>query len=153
MLSSIEMDYVKGVLNAYYAKGYKYYLIHTVTEPDNNYDIHIYLSKEEIVAMNDNYFFVNHGLELLIDSSLRSYNSSIARDSVSNFSGNVTVNQAEFIYTNAESRYNLTTLSLNPNITVDYTESATSVILIIVVCILLLYLFIRDLFNIGGSHA
>ena len=66
MLSQIELEYVKGVLNAYYAKGYKYYLVHSVTEYNNEYDVCIYLSKEKINAISDNYFSVSHGLNRYI---------------------------------------------------------------------------------------
>lgn len=146
MLSQVELEYVRGVLNAYYAKGYKYYLVHAVTEYDNENDVCIYLSKEEIRALNDNYFSVDHGLKLLINTSTRSNNNYGQRDTVDSYNGNVTIDVAEFIYTNAKNEYSLTSIPVNPNITEDYTDFKQTSILCFAVIALFLYIFIRDLF-------
>ena len=143
MLSQIELDYVRALLNAYYAKGYKYYVVHTVTEYNNEYDICIYLSKEEITALNDNYF---SGLKLLVDTSTRTSNNYGARDKVESYQGNVTIDVAEFIYTNAKNEYSLTAIPVNPNITVDYSHDMTMYALCFLITIFFTYFFIRDLF-------
>ncbi|MCI8393304.1 MAG: hypothetical protein HFJ24_05655 [Clostridia bacterium] len=146
MLSQTELEYVKGVLNAYYAKGYKYYVVHTVTEYNNEYDVCIYLSKIEIEAVTDNYFSIDKGLKVLLDSSSRTQNSYSSRDRVDGFSGNFTVDNSEFIYTNAKNEYSLTTIPVNPNITVDYSHDMTMYALCFLITIFFTYFFIRDLF-------
>lgn len=130
--------------------GYTSYLVHTVTENNNDYDICIYLSKTDIEAVTDNYFDINDGLQIYIDSSSRSNYSTNRRDSVSRFNGSVTIDNAEFIYTNAISEYSLVNIPLNPDLSIDYTQKQTDMVLIFIVVILILYIFIRDLFNIGG---
>ncbi len=119
MLSAQELEYVKGLVGAYYKKGYKYYLCHTVTESNNVYDVYVYFSKEEIKAITSDTFDVTDGLLVKIDSSQRndnSYNGSThSRDEVSNVSSIVSVHQAEFIYTNAISNYS-TNLVVNPDL-------------------------------------
>lgn len=150
MFSAIEIEYIKGLINTYYGKGYKYYLCHTITENNNDYDFVIYFSKEEIGAINDNYFQVKNGLRLYVDTSARNTYNSTSGDSVSDFNAYITVNQGEFIYTNATANYSLSTIPLNPDITIDYKQNNTDIILLIVITIFCLYSFIKDLFNIGG---
>ncbi len=119
MLSAQELEYVKGLVGAYYKKGYKYYLCHTVKESNNVYDVYVYFSKEEIKAITSDTFDVTNGLLVRIDSSQRndnSYNGSThSRDEVSNVSSIVSVHQAEFIYTNAIADYS-TNLVVNPDL-------------------------------------
>lgn len=72
MLTAVELEYVKSLISIYYSKGYKYYLITTVTEIGSNasdYDLCIYFSKEPIEAITDNYFQVKNGIQIFIDSS------------------------------------------------------------------------------------
>ena len=150
MLSSTELEYVKALINSYYAKGYTNYVVHTVTENNNDYDICIYLSKTEIESVTDNYFSIDDGLQIYIDSSGKSNYSTNRRDSVSRFDGYVTIDQAEFIYTNAISEYSLVNIPLNPNLTIDYKQRIIDVFIIAILIIIFLYIFIRDLFQIGG---
>ena len=83
---------------------------------------------------------------VLIDTSTRSQTNYNRRDSIDSFNGNVTVDVAEFIYTNAKNEYSLTAIPVNPNITEDYTDYKVTSVLFCLVTILFLYIFIRDLF-------
>lgn len=150
MLTQIEHDYCKSLVDTYYSKGYKYYLIHTITDTNNNYDVCIYFSKTEISGLNDNYFFIDHGLRIYLDSSSKNYNYSGSRDTVDSFSGNVTIDVAEFIYTNAKTEYNYSLIPVNPDIMVDYSYNNINFCLVFLLVIFFLYFFIRDLFRIGG---
>lgn len=147
MLSQVELEYVRALINTYYAKGYKYYMCHTISDNNNNdYDICIYFSKDKIEALNDNYFSVENGIRIYIDSSLKSNYNTNASDVVSSFSNNVTVDVSEFIYTNAESEYSYNSLCLNPDLQIDYKQNHLSVITLILMCIIFCYIFIKDLF-------
>lgn len=150
MFSTVENEYIIGLINTYYGKGYKHYLCHTITENGNDYDFVLYVSKEKIGGINDNYFDIKDALRLYVDSSSRSTYNSTLGDKVSSFTGYITVDQGEFIYTNAECNYNLSTIPLNPDITIDYKQNHVDVILLIVITIFCVYSFIKDLFNIGG---
>lgn len=146
MLSQVELEYVKALINTYRNKGYKYYMCHTISDNNNNdYDICIYFSKEKIEALNDNYFSVEKGIRIYIDSSSKSNYNTNASDTVSSFSNNVTVDLAEFIYTNAESEYSYSAICLNPDLLVDYKQNHLSVITLILMCIIFCYIFIKDL--------
>ena len=108
MLTAVESEYIRGLISVYQLKGYKYYMCHTVTENNNNYDACIYFSKDEIMAIDNNIFSVSSGVKIYIDSSSRSYNYQTGyNDSPrtliadNSFNGNVNVNVAEFVYTNA----------------------------------------------------
>ena len=61
MLSSLESEYLKGLISVYKSKGYKYYIAHTVTETNNDYDVCIYLSKTEIKAIDQNILVLKMG--------------------------------------------------------------------------------------------
>lgn len=147
MLSQVELEYIKALINTYYAKGYKYYMCHTISDNSNNdYDMCIYFSKDKIEALNDNYFSVEKGIRIYIDSSSKSTYNYNASDTVSSFNNNVTVDEAEFIYTNAISIYSYNTICLNPDVTVDYSENNNLNTISILICVIFCYLIIRDLF-------
>lgn len=153
MFSSVEENYIKGLISAYAKQGYKYYICHTVTESYNNYDIYIYFSKSEIEAITPLTFDVSNGIYLKIDSSSRNdnnYNPSTDYRiivSSSNFNNVVSVDKAEFIYTNATVTYSTTdSLVINPDITLNNSTNYLSLkmdyLLCCLVCTNLLFLFI-----------
>ena len=122
-------------------------MCHTVTESNNVYDVYIYFSKKEIKAITSDTFDITDGLLVKIDSSQRSdnsYNGSThSRDeisNISNISNIVSVNQAEFIYTNATANYS-TNLVLNPdlnysNLTAENTELLGGVFIVLIITFL-----------------
>ena len=150
MLSSVELEYVKALINTYYAKGYKNYLCHTITDNNNDYDFVIYFSKFEISAISDNYFEIQSAVKLSVDSSVKSQYNNNSNDNVEKFSGFLSVDTAEFIYTNAVSTSDLTVMCLNPDLSIEYKKDFSFSYVSILICILLLYIFIRDLFGLGG---
>ena len=123
MLTQVESEYVKGLISSYQLKGYKYYVCHTVTEYNYDYDVCIYFSKEEIKAVDNNIFSITNGIKIYIDSSSRSYYQGSYRDtpriiiSDNNYTGTFNINLAEFIYTNANIQYSETSYIINPDIT------------------------------------
>lgn len=158
MFTQVEIDYLKSLINTYREQGYKYYLAHTVTERNNEYDIRLYVSKEEITATTDDIFSIKNAVVINIDSSSRndSNNSSIhSRDVISNsnYNGVLTVHTAEFIYTNAVLDYSITTFCVNPDImnsgVSSYNCHLISYAMLILVSVILLYMFIRDLLRFG----
>ena len=152
MLSSTEMEYIQGLISAYYLQGYTHYLCHTITDNYNNeYDICLYVSKEKIEAVTDNQFEVKDGLRLYIDTSSKSNNNTNENTSVSSFSRSVSVDVAEFVYTDAEVSHSLENIPLNPDITFKASTNLDVLVLLIPIGIILLYMLIRDLFRIGGN--
>lgn len=159
MLTAVESEYIRGLISVYQLKGYKYYMCHTVTENNNNYDACIYFSKEEIKAIDNNIFSVTNGIKIYIDSSSRSYNYQTGyNDSPrtlivdSNFNSTVNINVAEFVYTNAVTDYLETSYIVNPDITKsgvsNYTNDNFSVILLVLIVSILLFDFIRIILRI-----
>lgn len=148
MLSAIESDYIKGLISVYKAKGYNYYVCHTVTEQNNEYDFCIYFSKD-ITAISNDVFSVKNGIKIYVDSTSRSYNNSTPRVilSNSNYSGTFSVHTAEFIYTNAVLDYSEGAYTLNPDISksgvTNYEFDSFSIVLLVIVVTILLFNFIR----------
>lgn len=154
MFTSVEVDYLKGLLNTYASRGYKYYVAHTVTETDNNYDMLVYLSKNEITSSRPNTFNIpDNSIVISIDSSSRndnSYNPSVhSRDILGFYHGNLEVNIAEFIYTNSDVTYELTTNVINPDILMSASDSYNNKLidysLLFIVISIFIYMFIRSL--------
>lgn len=159
MLSAVESEYIRGLISSYQSKGCKYYMCHTLTENNNNYDTCIYLSKDEIRAIDNNIFSIRNGIKIYIDSSSRSYSYQAGYNDTprtlivdNNFNGNVNVNVAEFVYTNAIADYSESVYILNPDIiksgVSSYTNDSFSVILLVLVVSILLFNFIRIIFRI-----
>ena len=131
MFSSIEIDYLKGLLNVYLKNGYKYYVAHTITQNNNNYDFVVYLSKDKITSHTSSSFYLSdNSIVIYIDSSARNdngYNPSLhSRDIIDTFSGAISVDVAEFIYTNVDVSYSLTSDTLNPDILLSSSYSYNS---------------------------
>lgn len=157
MLSAIEQDYILGIINTYKKQGFKYYLAHTVTETNNDNDICVYLCKDEILAYGNYTYSINNALVIRIDSSSRndnSYNSS-THDRITftdSYSGLLSVNMAEFIYSNAKLNYETTQAVIVPDLLVSGSDSAVSDeymgITTILIVILFLYIFIKDILRI-----
>lgn len=154
MFTAVESEYLKGLLNVYCELGYKYYVAHTVTESDNYYDMYVYLSKDEITSSSPNRFNLSdNSVVIRIDSSSRndnSYNSSThSRDTLFVHSGELTVNLAEFIYTNADVTYSLIDNSLNPDVLMSgvnsYDNKLFSYSLMFMVVSIFLYMFIKSI--------
>lgn len=157
MFTTVENEYLRGLLNVYYEKGYKNYIAHTVTETDNNYDFYVYLSKDKITANSSHDFVLSdNSIVIYVDSSARStsgYNpSNSSRDLVSFFSGDLHVHIAEFIYTNANFSYSLINEPINPDILMSgvnsYDNKIFSFGLMFVVVSLFLYMFIKSILRI-----
>lgn len=121
MFTAVEFDYLKSIINTYISQGYKYYVAHTITENNNDYDLCIYFSKNEIIATTNSRFIIPDGsIVVYVDSSSRNdnnFNPSVhSRTSLNYFHGQLSINIAEFIFTNANNEYVLTTDVLNPDI-------------------------------------
>ena len=72
MFSVLEESYIKSLINTYKKYGYNYYVVHTVTESDNEYDFYIYFSKDDIVFSNSYAFTLSdNSLMVKVDSSSR----------------------------------------------------------------------------------
>ncbi len=158
LFSQVEENYIKSLINTYKKQGYKYYITHTVTEQNNEYDIYLYISKEEIKAVTTNTFDVSKAIFIKIDSSARNDNnynlSTHSRDYIvnSNLTTTVEVNQAEFIYTNAVCSYETTSGCLNPDLLLQGSNSISSlylgIICIVVLIITFLYIFFTNILRI-----
>lgn len=128
MFSSVEVDYLKGLLNVYAEQGYKYYIAHTITQSNNNNDFVVYLSKDKITSHSSSSFYLSdNSIVIYVDSSSRNdngYNSSLhSRDTLDSYSGLVRVDIAEFIYTNAKVEYSSTQDIINPDILLSGVDS------------------------------
>ena len=152
MFTQVEENYIKSLINTYKKEGYKYYLCHTVTENNNDYDICLYVSKEEIKAVTSASFDVTNAVKIYIDSSSRNdsgYNPSThTRDRVdeSNLSTIVIVDDAEFIYTNATCNYDMTSLPVNPDLFLQGTDSYSSMFLTVTCIVVLVITFLYTFF-------
>ena len=158
MFSTVEESYIKGLISSYYQKGYKFYVVHTITENNDEYDACIYFSKSEIKAITPLTFDVTNGVCIKLDSSSRySYNdsSNIYKSLLvdGNYNNILSVDKAEFIYTNAKTTYAETSLPINPDINYNTSNSYSNIysysIIICLITVLFLYIFIRDLLRFG----
>lgn len=157
MFTSVELDYLKGLINTYAKQGYKYYVAHTITEINNDYDFCVYFSKEEITASNSNNFVIpSNSYVVYVDSSSRndnSYNPSTgSRDTVSLYEGDLRVNVAEFIYTNASLGYNVIDYPINPDLNYAGTTSLDTHLvnysLLFICSSIFIYMFIKSILRI-----
>lgn len=157
MFTSVETEYLKGLLNSYASKGYKHYVSHTITESDNNYDFVVYLSKDEITSSSPNKFNIpDNSIQIYVDSSSRNennYNPSLhSRDILYNYHGTLEVDVAEFIYTNSKVTYDSITNTINPDILLSSSNSYQSNVLdyslLFVLISIFLYLFIKSILHI-----
>lgn len=157
MFSAVESEYLRGLLNVYKEQGYKYYLAHTITESDNDYDFCVYLSQDKITSSAPNKFNLSdNSIVIYVDSSSRndnSYNPSTgSRDLLLVARGVIDVNVAEFIYTNSEVSYNLIDNAINPDILISgvnsYDNKLFSYGLMFVVISIFLYMFIKSILRI-----
>ena len=152
MFTQVEENYIKALINTYKKQGYNYYLCHTITETNNNYDICLYVSKEEIKSVSSTTFDLTNAIGIYIDSSQRNDNnynlSTHTRDLM--FDGNITtivsVNQAEFIYTNATYTYTESSTVINPDLLVQGSESVEMFTMVGVIQIVLIITFIYTFF-------
>lgn len=153
MFSQVEENYIKSLINTYLKEGYKYYVCHTVTETDNTYDVYIYFSKEEIKAISQETFDITNGIYIQFDSSSRndnSYNSSthsrirVVNESVTDI---VSINQAEFIYTNAVYEYSTANTIVNPDLMLQSSDSYLSIIFMYVCIAILVITFLYTFFT------
>ena len=154
MFSQQEIDYILSLINTYRRLGYKYYVCHTVTEDNNNYDIRIYFSKKEIKAITSSTFDLTNAIQIDVDSSSRndnSYNSSThSRDTIvsSNLTKIINIYQAEFIYTNATIS-NVATTIANPDLRLNSASNYDNTLLLASVlfmcCSIFLYLFFKSI--------
>lgn len=149
MLTNVEESYIKHLISTYKQRGYDYYVCHTISDNNNtsnDYDVCIYFSKKEITCLADNYFEIQDGVRLYIDSNAKSNYNYNAFHYIDNFNGSVVVDVSEFVYTNAKVNHSLTAFPLNPDLLVDSTENVVSLISMFILIIVFLYMFIHDLF-------
>ena len=154
MLSEIELDYVLSLVNTYKKLGYDYYLCNTITQSNNNYDIDFYVSKEEIKAVSSTTFDLTNSIHIKIDSSNRNdnnYNQSLhSRDVLvdDNLTKIITVDEAEFIYTNAVITSKNITL-VNPDLMLNSSNSYSNHILlgasVLLTGMIFLYIFFESI--------
>lgn len=151
MFTAVELDYLVALLNTYKKQGYEYYMAHTVSD-GSEYDFCVYISKNEIKALNDNYFDCSQKdtLKILVDSSPKSSYNAGSRNNISSFRGNVTVDTTEFIYSNAIHEYS-STIVVNPDIMIDYRVSHVDIINLFIIVIIFGFLLVSKLLNIGGK--
>lgn len=155
MLSNVESEYIKALVNTYKQEGYNYYLCHTITERYNDVDVCIYFSKEEIKASAENIFIIHNGLKITLDSSSRSYDTTISSPRIllvdNNYNSVVNINLEEFIYTNADRNYELTQFIVNPDLMVSMPlnpeTSLFNAALLFIVMVTFLYLFLKNIFR------
>lgn len=158
MFSQNEENYIKSLINTYHKDGYNYYICHTVTESDNVYDVYIYFSKKEIKAISRDTFDVTDGVYIQLDSSSRNDNSynpsthSRIRVVNSNFTDVVSVNSAEFIYTNSVCNYDTSKTVLNPDLnlqgTNSYLDCRFMAVCIFVLIVTFLYTFFTNILRV-----
>lgn len=153
MFSSNEYEYIQSLVGTYQKQGYNYYLCHTISDNSySDYDICIYFSKDKIEAVTDNYFEVKNGIQIYIDSSQKSsYGNSNINDNVvsSSYNNFVSVDKAEFVYTNADliEGYTIESMAINPDLSVNSNYSELNYVIVILIGFWFLYSFIRDLFR------
>lgn len=156
MFSAVENDFIKSFVSAYFNEGYKYYIVHTVTETGNDYDLRFIFSKEDIQAVSDNDFVVVDAVVVDVDTSSRSdnYNQSIhSRETISqiSYSGAYEVNVAEFVYTNATPQFEGNTIVLNGDILASGTFNVDmftwSFLTVFMLVLIFIYMFVSNIFN------
>jgi len=153
MLSVQELEYVRSLINSYQKQGYKYYVCCTNSDTNINTDIYLYLSKEEIKALNDTTFSIKNGIQISIDNSYR-YNERYSILSLSNnVSGNMIVlNDYDYIYTNCSYNYETTEQVMYPDLLLSNSDSYESLGNMYLTSFLLisifLYLFIKSILRI-----
>lgn len=149
MLSTTEQEYIKSIIDTYSQHGYKYYVL--VSRRTNYYtddfEYFLYLSTKNVSSSYSNTFVVSDGILVKIDTSTKGNNNSDNNLVVERFDGVLSVDVAEFVYTNAKVDYDFTTEALNPDVMlggdVNYeTNTYTNSIMFILVCaVLISYLF------------
>lgn len=154
MLDENVLNYCVGLINRYKQEGYKNYLLHTLSNNDE-YDLCLYLSKEPIVAVNDNNFILSDlTIQININtSSLENFGEEIfSRDILFIASGEKDIGIEEIVYTNAKVKYNLLDYSINPDLLVSASDSSNSntysLVIIFLLCSIFLYIFIKSLLRI-----
>ncbi len=154
MLDENVLNYCVGLINRYKQEGYKNYLLHTISDNDD-YDLCLYLSKDDIVAVNDNVFLLSD-LTIQININTTSLNNSIgdvfSRDILFVTSGEKDIDINEVVYTNAKVNYNLLDYTINPDLLVSSSDSSNSntysLVIIFLLCSIFLYIFIKSLLRI-----
>lgn len=117
MLSTSEYQWAFNMVNSLYEEGFTSYVVREVYSNDSA-DMELYVSRETISFDSATRFTVVDGLRFTVDSSPRYgsssayYGTAVVRDS---FSGSVSVNSYEFLYSN--SRFN--DITLVPDIRAD----------------------------------
>lgn len=159
MFSSLEEDFILSIIQTYAKDGYKYYMAHTITENNNNYDICLYLSKKDITAYDNYTYLIENGLCIYIDSSPRNdngYNLStheriiLSNNNVNNM---VYINNAEFVYSNSNLNYKYTSDIVQPDLLLNsansYFDKECMSVGVIFIIIFFLYIFIKDILRVG----
>ena len=118
MLSEVQRDYVKSIYNAN-CREYPYYLAYSDTyigsgyADYNNPDLVVILSKEPIIANSKyNYTIPSNSLKYSVITRNASNQYHSERVVTSQINGDVSVDNYEFVYTNAE----FTGISLQPDL-------------------------------------
>lgn len=140
MWSDSNRDYVKQLVESN-RKEYPYYVAHTCTYWDVTNSsalpaFKVYFSKEPITASSQyNYKISADSLCYSVVSSNANRNYHDQRVTVSTFGGNLTINDYEFVYSNAE--YSAVTIQPDILSTTEVTQSHFDGVSLIIICILL----------------
>lgn len=118
MFSATEYPYLKDLTLTYFNADLIYYVCRTNRVPQvgvsNNYnvaDIYCYYSKNPITVNNYTFSIPASSTLCTIDTTAVSANNTINKLTCNNFSGNITIDAREFIYSN---------VGLFPDFLVDY---------------------------------
>ena len=153
MLSVQEENYVKSLINTYKKQGYKYYLVTTNSDINNDVDIYLYLSKDDIKAIDDTTFSITNGIKINIDTSYRYNNQPNILTLVTTIPGNVfLIDKYEYTFTNCIFDYGITQGIYYPDLLLSNSNSYDGLSCMYITNFLLvsifLYIFIKSVLRI-----
>ena len=150
MLSVQELEYVKSLINTYKKQGYNYYLLTTNSNNDVSADIYLFLSKEEIKALDDVTFSIVNGIKINIDYSYRYNENPYILTMFDTVENNVyIIDKHEYIYSNCSYNYKATTSVIYPDILLSGSDSYySSYVLSFLLISIFLYMFIKSILRI-----
>lgn len=136
MFSDAETTFVQEYVKLYTEKGYRYYVVQTVSEDNNDVDVRFYFSDEPINFTGQRVFRISNGLRIDFDTS-NSYQYTNPRLTQAVANGSVTVGANENIYTNGTQEY--TSAPFNPGILPDTYDFKVYFLVFAVVMVLILF--------------
>lgn len=153
MLSVQEFEYVKSIINTYQKQGYKYYVVVTNSNADINTDIYVYLSKDEIKALDDITFTINNGIRINIDNTYRYNEQNNVLGLTTTIPGDLfIVDKYEYIYSNCSYEYKTTESVRYPDILLSGDNSTLEnycmTLSLFMVVSIFLYLFFKSILRV-----